>query len=572
MRNHVAVRRLPWAPAALVAVLLLGACSTVPTSSPTVQITQAPARQSTVVGIEPLPPERGATPDEIVRGFIDAAASTVRGHPVARQFLTPEAAASWSDEAGITVITDSAAVTTDTGTVSVTSTLIGTVDTHGALTVGTQRAFTRSFTLQQVQKQWRITNPPDGLLLLEPDFERLYDYRSAFFVDPTGRRVVADPRYLITGQAQPNALVQRLLDGPSRVLADGVRNPLQGAQLRRAVTVTPRAVTVDLTGIGNPPAPVLSEICAQLVWTLDQLSLHNVEVLVDGQAVDLSGVPTLQTTGDWSSFDPEMAPAGAAGHYIDGGGLRTVDGKPVKGPAGTGAYGLTAAAVAADDRTGDPASVAATAGGAGGPTLLVGNYGGDLTPVLTGGSLTAPTVAATRPEFWVVRDGAAVVRVTVGGQPQGVDVPALAGLGRVQSLRLSPDGVRAAIVVDGTLYIATVVRSEDGAVSLRNLQNIAPSLTLVADAAWASSASLMALAGDAGQDRMVPYTLRVDGFGLSLVSTAGLPSQPTAIGEAPGRPPLVSAGGTIWQQSGGTWSTLIRGQEPLPGRAPFYPL
>jgi hypothetical protein len=71
---------------------------------------------------------------------------------------------------------------------------------------------------------------------------------------------------------------------------------------------------------------------------------------------------------------------------------------------------------------------------------------------------------------------------------------------------------------------------------------------------------------------MVPYTLRVDGFGLSLVSTAGLPSQPTAIGEAPGRPPLVSAGGTIWQQSGGTWSTLIRGQEPLPGSAPFYPL
>jgi hypothetical protein len=40
----------------------------------------------------------------------------------------------------------------------------------------------------------------------------------------------------------------------------------------------------------------------------------------------------------------------------------------------------------------------------------------------------------------------------------------------------------------------------------------------------------------------------------------------------PGRQPLVSAGGTVWEQLGGTWVTLIRGQEPLPGTAPFFPL
>ena len=36
--------------------------------------------------------------------------------------------------------------------------------------------------------------------------------------------------------------------------------------------------------------------------------------------------------------------------------------------------------------------------------------------------------------------------------------------------------------------------------------------------------------------------------------------------------PLVDAGGTIWQLAGGTWVTLVRGREPLPGAAPFYPL
>jgi hypothetical protein len=153
-----------------------------------------------------------------------------------------------------------------------------------------------------------------------------------------------------------------------------------------------------------------------------------------------------------------------------------------------------------------------------------------------------------------------------------VDVPALPGLGQVQALRLSPDGVRAAAVVDGGLYVGTVVRSDDGGVTLGGLQAIAPSLTLVSDVAWDSSGSLVVLAGDAGQDRTVPYQVGVDGWGLTSVSTAGLPGQPTELGDAPGRQLLVAAGGTIWQQSGGTWTTLIRGQEPVPGSAPFYPL
>ena len=64
----------------------------------------------------------------------------------------------------------------------------------------------------------------------------------------------------------------------------------------------------------------------------------------------------------------------------------------------------------------------------------------------------------------------------------------------------------------------------------------------------------------------------VDGWGLVQVPTAGLPSQPRTIAAAPTRQPLVDAGGTIWQLAGGTWVTLVRGREPLPGAAPFYPL
>ena len=557
---------------------LLTACSTVPTSSPTVRITQAAVRPTEHVGIEPLPPEKGATPEEIVRGFIDAAASSVPGHPVAREHLAPGPASTWSDEAGITVISpDYAIVTTDAGTVEVTASVIGTVDTRGVFSVAGPGGFTRSYSLKQVKGEWRITDPPDGLVILEPDFQRLYDLRAAYFLDPTGQRVVPDPRYLISGAAQPTALVERLLSGPSSALSSGVRNPLAGVQLRRTVSVSGQTATVDLTGLATDPAPVLSEISAQLVWTLQQALISSVDILVDGQPIHIPGIPTEQTVDDWSSFDPSALPATAVGHYLDHGALRTVTkGDPAPGPAGKGTDGLASAAVATDPRTGALSYLAGVRIVNGQATLLAGPYGGTLGPVLTAGTLTAPTIAGTRSEVWVVKDGSTVLRVPFGGKPLPVTTPKLPGLGRALVLKLSPDGVRAAVVVDGpegpTLYVGTVARAEDGSVALGELRQVAPSLSRVVDVAWADSQRLYVLAGDAGQDRIVPYEVGIDGFGLIVVTTSGLPSQPTAIAAAPLRQALVVADGTVWQLAGGTWVTLVRGAEPLPGTAPFYPV
>ena len=567
--------------AALLAfVLVLPACSTVPNNSPTVQITQAPARQVDEIGIEPLAPEPGETPDDIVRGFIDAAASTRQGHPVARQHLAGQASGTWSDEAGINIISaDYATVTTVAGSVTVSANLVGTVDERGVFTVGGSEPFRREFTLEQVEGEWRITNPGDGLLIAEPDFERLYDERAAYFLDQTGQRVVPDPRHLIRGEAQPTALVQRLLEGPSAALAAGVHNPLSGLQLRSSVTVRGQQATVDLRGLATDAAPQLAQICAQLVWTLaqPQLSIRSVVVRIDGEQVELEGVPAEQTVDDWASLDPDAVPVDGVGHYLSGGALHTVTaGEPAPGPAGTGVYGLTGAAVAADARTGELSFLVGVRSGPGGASLVAGPYGGELAPVLDAGSFSLPSVAATREEAWVVRDGTSVVRVLAGAPPQAVNAPTLFGLGRADVLRLSPDGARAAVVVEGpqglALYVGTVVRAEDGSVALRDLRDVAPSLSQVADVAWGDSDTLLVLAGDARDDRIAPYSVGVDGWGLVQVPTAGLPSQPRTIAAAPTRQPLVDAGGTIWQLAGGTWVTLVRGREPLPGAAPFYPL
>ncbi|MGY1786489.1 LpqB family beta-propeller domain-containing protein [Geodermatophilus sp. SYSU D00698] len=570
------MRRLPAALAALL-VGLLAACSTVPTGSAPQAITEAQARPTGDVGIEPLGPRAGAPPEEIVRGFVDAAASTVNGHPVAVEHLTPEAAATWSDESGITLVgPDYATVTTGSGAVVMTGDLVGTVDPRGVFSAPNDTVFTREFTLAEVGGEWRITNPPDGLVMLVPDFERLYDDLAVYFVDPTGTRVVPDPRYLVSGDAQPTTLVQRLVEGPSPALAAGVSNALGGVTLTRAVTVSGATVTVDLAGLDDLAPNQLAQLAAQLVWTLDQLEgTNSVEVTSNGEPVAIDGVPTVQRTDDWASYSPDSVPADADGHYLDAGRLMTVDGQPAPGPAGEGAYGLTGAAVSADPRTSALTAMAGVSVSGGTASLLAGPYGQPLAPVITGaGRLSVPTVAATRPEFWVVRDESTVVRVPASGQPQPVNAPTLPGQGRATALQLSPDGVRAAAVVtrgdDAVLLVGTVVRSDEGQVALRDLREVAPSLTAVVDVGWRTAGSLMVLAD--GEEGVVPYVVGVDGWGLATVPTAGLPSAPTALAAAPGQLPLVSAGGTMWLLVGGTWVTLLRGQQPVPGTEPFYPV
>jgi hypothetical protein len=207
------------------------------------------------------------------------------------------------------------------------------------------------------------------------------------------------------------------------------------------------------------------------------------------------------------------------------------------------------------------------------PTLLAGPYGGDMVPVQTAdSSLTVPTVAATRDEFWTVKDGTSVVRVTAdGGTPLGVSAPSLETLGRASLLQLSPDGVRAAVVVNLQLYVGTVVRAPDGPVTLRDLRLVAPTLTGVTDVAWSAADGLLVLASGGSVDGVTPYSLGVDGWGLAAVPTSGLPGPPTTIAAAPSQQPLVSANGQIWQLSGGTWLTLLRGQAPVSGTEPFFP-
>ncbi|MBA3292619.1 MAG: hypothetical protein H0T40_02510, partial [Geodermatophilaceae bacterium] len=180
--------RRPWpvrlAVSAAILGLLISGCSTVPTASAPVAITQVSGGVDEPVGVEPLSPESGASPEEIVRGFIESSASTVQGRPVSREYLTAQQAETWDDTASITVIEpELSAVTSGPDTVvRVTGQLVGTVDRAGIFTPQIDE-FSIELRMVQENEQWRIAGPTTGIYITRTDFVSAYEQRDIYFLD-----------------------------------------------------------------------------------------------------------------------------------------------------------------------------------------------------------------------------------------------------------------------------------------------------------------------------------------------------------------------------------------------------
>src|SRR6478735_787390 len=85
-------------------VLALAACASIPDSGPVRQGGPvAQVNDQLDLDFNPSPPEKGATPQRIVQGFIDAASSPKNNFGIARKYLTDSMAASWNPDESVTV-------------------------------------------------------------------------------------------------------------------------------------------------------------------------------------------------------------------------------------------------------------------------------------------------------------------------------------------------------------------------------------------------------------------------------------------------------------------------------------
>jgi hypothetical protein len=454
-----AVRRAA-AFAAAVLVAALAGCASIPTSGAVNAGDPRPREESVDLEVLPRGPQTGQTQQQILDGFIEAAASPRGNYEIAREYLTPAFAGEWASDAGtiIDVLADRGFSQLGENAIRVQAVPSGNLAPNGQyLEAVTTAPVQLEYAFEQVDGEWRISRAPEGLLIDETTFRLVYrEYTLAFF-DPQYRFVVPDARWFAGRESAQTSIVRALLEGPVEWLAPGVVSaiPEDVALDPATVPVNDGVAEVSFAGAAFDNLQTVQRMQYQLEQSLAGVrNVSDVRLSLNGSTQQ---VPDLES-------EPERAPR------ID---PRPVvyDGESFGHLAGTGDEVLGIPGISEQVVALEPSGAAL---GPGGTAAAVRATGGvylvraeeDAVPLDPRDGLITPaldvddvvwSVPADAPDAlaWFAVDGTA---------SEQIPVPWSAS--RIQAIELSRDGTRiAALLADGArtrVVVASIERDEDG--------------------------------------------------------------------------------------------------------------
>ncbi|QCU77748.1 hypothetical protein E7744_05705 [Citricoccus sp. SGAir0253] len=558
MRRATAARgagaRWRWVAALVAALLVLGGCARLPQDGPVGTSEPLPGDENQVnYTFTPAGPAPGASPDEIIRGFLTAGTGVQDDYATAREFLTEDAAASWDPGARTLVYTSeptlvpSASDTVYTVQMEVES----VVDDRGIMNrMPANTTEAAEFEVVEQDGEWRISRAPAGTVLESTQFRALFGSHELYFYDQSYRYAVPDLRWFLNRPGTAADVVEALLDGPAPYLEGAVRSAFPaGSELTRpSVPINSGAAKVDLTRQTLEGADQLARhrMEQQLDLTLGGLSsVSSVDLSMDLDPLDLGPAPEQFTpaTVNPGVGSTQVAVADGQLVYYEGdaavpvGGLRLDPAEPPVLPA----MSLDGTRFSFLDRD---RSVLRSAGTDG--SSRVDLEGRDL----------------TRPSYdlagwtWTV-DHAQGTRVMAMDSESGSEATEISaewiGDRRVTSLRISRDGTRAAIVAgEGSsshLYLSGVIRDSSGVPrGLGTPVRLEPTVP-VREVTWLSDEELVVAATSANQ----PVEAQIVGLDGSLVTLKPLLGM-TGFSTGPGDNPIYAeTSEAVHALAGSTW-------------------
>jgi hypothetical protein len=344
-----------------VAVLGVAGCVSMPNGGPPNQysVDQNDTGQGQqFVGPYPSGPIPGASPAQIVQGFLFASASYYTAGAVAKEFLTP-ASQNWNPTS-VTVfnvwnasdpIVIPAAHNKPQSTVQidgqVQARLNGAGQPYvsaaqgnapnpqpsqgaGSCSPGSARYACYQFTLVKVNGQWRIQSPPSYLLVEANAFQRGWASQDLYFFDASHQVLVPDSVFVPIGTSESdllNKLAQALVEGPAQAswLSGATGSDVFPADVSITVQPNPPAAVVSLRGaLTSAEQKSLPLMAAELAWTLtapssaSQSQIQSVVLQVNGTQWPAPDQQFERAT--YASYDPYPS-KGAAFTYIDQHGL-----------------------------------------------------------------------------------------------------------------------------------------------------------------------------------------------------------------------------------------------------------
>jgi hypothetical protein len=517
------MRRLVASVVVAIVALALTACAGMPTTG-SVQQGLAPGTgdESLELAFRPASPQRGATPEQIVQGFIAAGTSPAGNWAIAREFLAPAIAQQWDPDAGVTV--DDLArrqwlEVTDTAFQLTVSPVAG-VDDTGAYAERDAGTSTLGFDLaKQSDGQWRITKVDDGVVLDRTLFPKVFRAYPLMFFDPGWHYLVPDVRWFAARDNTATRIVRQLIDGgPSPWLVGAVATAFPDEiDAPNPVVVTSEKVAQ----IEVPPATLglsttqLGRMQAQLEATLASANITDAVMTVGTVDIDVAPAVTRSTRVD---VRPAVRTKDGFG-FLAGSELQPIAGISQAMDKADALQGANAIELSPDR---DFAAVRVPSG-----AVVRVKSDQKFADADTRGGLVRPTVDGLG-YIWTVpanRPSAVVVQAADGTTTSVAD--AWGEASRIRAMQLSRDGTRIVALVDiggrSEAWIAGVLRDKSVPVRLGQWIRLATLPSAGIDVAWLDDSTVGIVTSADGEATVL--TQAVGG----LSSTSGLQADLTTI-------------------------------------------
>ncbi|CAI9410887.1 GerMN domain-containing protein [Aestuariimicrobium sp. T2.26MG-19.2B] len=538
---------------ALVPVALAASgCATIATSGPVTRISQTPLEQNSQgVDIAPLPPSRGGNTEVILAGFLTAMATPTPGYQVARQYLTEGAAKSWKPDSGAVIYDpqDHPPITTDKSAV-ITAPLVGQVDGQGRFVPG-QGTLQHDFGMQRVGGQWRIGNPPEGLLLAHTLFTRYYSPITIWFLSADSSMLAPQLVHVPDTAANPSRALDALLAGPSTWLGQAVGTALP-AEAKGSTTVSIDSDGLALVNLSTQ-LNVLSEgartrAAAQIVTTLTEFDqVQAVRLQAGGQVwqIPRASDPTRIRRSDFDSYQPVEQRAASdlvvvrdqvVGRIVEGG---SPEFTPISGAFGGRSWGGVPGNVDVGPDLGTVVvvNVART-------EVWTTQFGSDqATRRVTATQLCRPQVMldGTVWSIGTIEGQPTLLRMTLDGQVHRFLVKDLP-VGTVSAFRISPDRTTMALIVEsGKTRVLGLVRlrgtetiTVDGWLEMP-VTTTSGRLENPRDVGWAEPATLVVLSPTAQDSRTSVWSVSADGALVEALGPSASDIEPVSLSATPRR-------------------------------------
>jgi hypothetical protein len=549
-------RALVAIPALLVSLLVAG-CVGLDQEGPVRQGLDVAGPTEDPLTVRPPSPEPGASPESIVRGFLQAGTANQGDMSVARSYLTDELAPTWDPDARTTIMASGTSVELAELSGSryrVTSDVVASIDSEGRYEYanpGTTRS--EKVRLERQDGEWRISHLPNdfGRWIYSTVVTRLFQPFNIYYVALGSNGFVPDVRWLPLDR-QATRLTRALLLSMPDYLSGAAENYLSRVTLTvDSVPVNAGVATVDISATGLPADPAARQsIWGQLVATLTQASdVGAVNVTVEGATLSLPDVMEPVSTVDQLGMNLEPPPSEALPVLRVGRHVVPVEPSHLLNPGDDELEQRTPGLPdiprswnrIAESRSGEEVAAVGTDGAAlarwrKDQTIEVPFFGTDLTrpaydrhDILWVGGVGQGSTSGVR--LWALNT-AADPNDTARSAPIPIRAPWLRGR-EVVAVRVSPEGQRILVVTtdpeggDRRIQMAGIIREPNAIPEGLSpvTRTVAPYLEGARDVTWVSPNSVAVLAKLSTDSSVRPYVVQIGGERESLADV----SRPTSI-------------------------------------------